>query len=394
MQMVGDSVAQKHQKNSGYPLPIIRLEPDSLSQWAKALTGGGNMWIPAFILPSPSSPSKMQESITQEKSVLSFWSMATSEARRLAGFLAATPLLSLPLMHLIREAMLPESNVGHLAEVFLSGLLIQQSPGDPLIEPDRARYEFRAGVREQLLETIRRSEAIDVISIVFDGLSTYIEQNFHDPFNFDVIVADPGLLDRTFAAEDQPFAGIAASILRKLGWRYRELATYLENRATVIASQILARVNGLLEADEIEQAEALFRRLDITVLNRNDRLAADATQTELRRRMKVRFDAVYKKASSTRESHPTDYALQRDQWDELLRLEPVHVEAAREIKRLDIEELEQETRNQIAKLWVVLNKSRFTASLQQVEDIRLQIELLRSKAYLKETSTALEIERL
>jgi hypothetical protein len=156
----------------------------------------------------------------------------------------------------------------------------------------------------------------------------------------------------------------------------------------------LDAVDRLLEADELEKADILFRRLNIDMLNLRDRQKADTTQIELRRRMQTRLDAAYKKASSAREFHPKDYALQRALWDELLRLEPTHVEAVREIKRLDIEELEQETRNQIAKLWAVLDKSRFTASLQEVEDIRLQTELLRSKAYLKETSTALEVERL
>jgi len=45
---------------------------------------------------------------------------ATPTARRLAALLSAAPVITLPVMRLIRAAMLPESSPLPVAEVFLS----------------------------------------------------------------------------------------------------------------------------------------------------------------------------------------------------------------------------------------------------------------------------------
>jgi hypothetical protein len=54
-------------------------------------------------------------------------------AQQLAGSLAAAPL-SRPVMRLVQRVMLPESRQGHVAEVFLRGVLTRQSPHDPSIQ--------------------------------------------------------------------------------------------------------------------------------------------------------------------------------------------------------------------------------------------------------------------
>ena len=61
-------------------------------------------------------------------------------------------------MRLIQYTVLPQSRPADLAEVFLSGLLRRVAePGQAVVE-----FEFHTGVREILLATLRRAEALSI----------------------------------------------------------------------------------------------------------------------------------------------------------------------------------------------------------------------------------------
>jgi hypothetical protein len=61
--------------------------------------------------------------LTAEDRVQGFRVTASPIARKLAGLLAAAPMISLPIVRLIQETLLRESQQVHVAEVFLGGLL-------------------------------------------------------------------------------------------------------------------------------------------------------------------------------------------------------------------------------------------------------------------------------
>ncbi|MYZ09166.1 hypothetical protein GT028_17585, partial [Streptomyces sp. SID2999] len=108
---------------------------------------------------------------TPVERVSRFRSAASPAAGRLAVYLAAAPLC-LPVMRLVQRTMLPGSGPAELAEVLLGGL-VQRAGEDH--GPDAGQwYEMEPEVREALLSTLGRDEAL----LVLKHCSEYIEQRF------------------------------------------------------------------------------------------------------------------------------------------------------------------------------------------------------------------------
>ncbi|MFE1951742.1 SAV_2336 N-terminal domain-related protein, partial [Streptomyces sp. NPDC059524] len=85
-----------------------------------------------------------------ERLVLGFRGSASPEAFRLAGHLALG-VPHLPVMRLVHSVLEPDPRPAHLAEIIVSGMLVEV-PGPP------GSYAFRPGVRELLLRSLPRSE--------------------------------------------------------------------------------------------------------------------------------------------------------------------------------------------------------------------------------------------
>jgi len=226
---------------AGLPIPVITLEPFPMSLWAKSVAGMGNTWIPGVVLtPPPVPPLKGEGSSPPalsgkgagglgEEQYRIFRATATPIARRLAGYLAAVPL-TLPIIHLVRQVMMPKTPQVYLAEVFLSGLIKRQKTDDSL-PSDMVRYEFIEGVRDILISSNFISETVDVISKVCKEVSAFIDKNTGKPLDFQAMIADPSLADQALFAKDrQPFAFISAHVLNRLGGKYAELAKKLETQ--------------------------------------------------------------------------------------------------------------------------------------------------------------------
>ncbi|NSC23877.1 tetratricopeptide repeat protein, partial [Streptomyces albus subsp. chlorinus] len=107
-----------------------------------------------------------------------FRNTASPGALDLAVHLAVVPLL-LPVIHLVQEAMLPDTGPMELAEVLLSGLLTRL-PEEPCEaggdggEACGPRYMFAPGVRELLLQSLDQSAAV----LILKHLSGYVAQRF------------------------------------------------------------------------------------------------------------------------------------------------------------------------------------------------------------------------
>ena len=154
----------------------------------------------------------------------------SAEAAELAGYLAAAPL-SLPVMRLVQHAMLPGSGPEHLAEVFLSGLLARADPSAPDDDPDAVLYEFRDGVREQLLAGITRPESLRVLEVL-SRVSGKVAERFGGTLDFRALVPAPGRGGtRTLPAGSLPFARVASTVLSGLGGVYGDLARSLTEAA-------------------------------------------------------------------------------------------------------------------------------------------------------------------
>lgn len=211
---------------SGVPLPVLNLDPVTLSKWAKLAAGVPAASTPAYLLPPVPANSPIDQvsanALDPDTIVNTFLGSASPVAQHLAGLLAAAAPLSLPVARLVQGALLSESRQIHLAEVWLSGLLRPtNAPETSETDPDELIYEFQPGVRERLYSLAPATESLAVLRAV----SGYIGARMGQPKDFRAWVQS----DNTLDANDprRPFAAVAASVLYGMGGDYRVLAERL-----------------------------------------------------------------------------------------------------------------------------------------------------------------------
>ncbi|NES19966.1 MAG: formylglycine-generating enzyme family protein [Symploca sp. SIO3E6] len=138
-------------------------------------------------------------------------------ARRLAGLLAACPLVSLPIISMIQDAMkLPTQQV-HVAEVLLSGLFKLATPIEAQTNPDEIEYKFyEEEIRRILLDSTP-------VTDTFRVLSQWIDQRLGISIEtFMAIIKEPKKYP-DLAESVQPFAEVAIEVLKRRGGMYAGL---------------------------------------------------------------------------------------------------------------------------------------------------------------------------
>ena len=213
----------------GPALPVASLTPQALSAWARVVAGSARAEVPGYRLdldPAPMATAAAPDGrpSPSRTAVDRFWSAASPTARRLAGLLAASPAISLPVIRLVRQALLPEGRQVHEAEVLLGGLLrIVDAPGESNLDPDEVRYEFRDGLRSLLLDAVPSADALTVL----ERVSSYVEEHLESGVDFRAVLADPALARGSLVADESPFARVAAEVLLRLGGDYARLIAAL-----------------------------------------------------------------------------------------------------------------------------------------------------------------------
>ncbi|MEU0331781.1 SAV_2336 N-terminal domain-related protein [Streptomyces sp. NPDC006193] len=131
---------------------------------------------------------------------------ASPTAQQLAAHLAAVPL-TLPVITLVRRALLPGSEHGHLAEVALGGLFRPWGAVPADTAPDDLAFDFLPGVREALLGSQLRSDVATVREVVRQHLWEYLDRRRGAVREFGATRVGPGAHGgRAVPADAQPFA--------------------------------------------------------------------------------------------------------------------------------------------------------------------------------------------
>ena len=207
-------------------VPVVTLEPDSLTQWAEVVAGMGKAHTAGIVFDlafvrstlgaAEAQPTHVREPTPQtpEQLVQGFRATASPLARRLAGLMSVVPV-SLPVIHLIQEAVLPASRQVHVAEIFMSGLLEALPKTGTAGEP--VQYEFVLGVRQLLRLSVPKSEALTVL----DKVSQYIADRAGLSIkSFAALLSvntAEGMDNTAMSAEVRRFAELSAETLRRLG---------------------------------------------------------------------------------------------------------------------------------------------------------------------------------
>jgi hypothetical protein len=219
-------------------VPILEPTPMALHRWARLTAGYGQPvtlaaavlsrnarssppddWLRTPAAAHPPDPARL---------VRDFRAIVSPSAYRLAGYLSSAAPLTLPVMRLVQQSMMPESGAAELAEVYLSGLLRRLSAGGPGRNGDSATYGFVAGVREILFSTITRTEALDVQ----DQVGNYLLSGQGTGRPFPAIAETLTDEDMTAAAEWYPssFGQIRRMLLERIGGPYAEAARQAQDQ--------------------------------------------------------------------------------------------------------------------------------------------------------------------
>ncbi|WP_224371752.1 SAV_2336 N-terminal domain-related protein [Hyalangium versicolor] len=210
------------------PVPVVELEKNSLAAWAEVIAGAPGGWSPGILLrqPAPDRRSVSRQGPPDAHVLLRhFDATASPQARRLARLLAAAPL-TLDVMHLVRQTLLPEAEHIHLAEIFLSGLLVEVR--SEASAENEVQYDFAPGVRTLLQQSSPFPDSFQVLRCV----SEMIERKLGRTLDFSAMLMDPTSGDSELVGKAHwPFAQVAAGLLTQLGGDYKRLAERLMGAA-------------------------------------------------------------------------------------------------------------------------------------------------------------------
>jgi eukaryotic-like serine/threonine-protein kinase len=220
----------------GIKVPVVTLEPAPIKTWAQLVAGKGGIQSPGFVFdPEPLPTAGEEQSRTEglfagagsgAERVRRFQVTASPMARQLAMILAAAPTISLPIVRILQDRLLPRSKQIHVAEVFLGGLLKPLLAVDPQSNPDLVPYEFMDGARDVLLDSVPTTEVVNVMQEVSQFVAERLGLTL-DAF-MGVLRNPQETEDLEVVSQSRPFALVTAQILRKLGGGYAQLAQELE----------------------------------------------------------------------------------------------------------------------------------------------------------------------
>lgn len=300
-------------------VPVVTSDVRDLASWSLMVTGDRRAVTPGFLLPQQGGAiprSKGIEEIARDRAVQSldenanpdtalnqaldaiarervdrFLELASPEAQRLIMLLAAAPVITLPVVRLIRDAMLHEAQSPlPVAEVFLSGLLLRLSNQEDAVlervlqeegervqaaleqqaltqtEDDELKlahvdkqeliqYDFAPKVRSILLETLPTIDTIEVINSV----SAAIEQRWNQfsVQDFRAFLTNPDIEAPEGLEGLRSFASVTADILEPLGGEYANFARQLRVGAGEEPPEPLQENDFPLEDVEFEVAKLI-----------------------------------------------------------------------------------------------------------------------------------------
>jgi formylglycine-generating enzyme required for sulfatase activity len=209
------------QQATRLPVPVLTLDGDQVAAWASLVTGTGTTPTSGFLLtstpeastPLPDEDEQAIDSLSPEQLVDDFREYASPAAFRLAQFLAAAPL-SLPVIRLVQRTMMPKARQGHIAEVFLSGLLRRRTPAKDKVHPEYVWYDFLTGVREVLRQGLSLYED----ALVMERVTEYVREHYGTPQDFQALLFDPDAVDGVALHSDLlPFAEVVAGLQERVG---------------------------------------------------------------------------------------------------------------------------------------------------------------------------------
>ncbi|MFM7641003.1 MAG: SAV_2336 N-terminal domain-related protein, partial [Cyanobium sp.] len=235
---------------------VLRCEPEAIAVWSDLLTARPRRSCAGVLLPKVEALSRpgradqdpaleleeADQALSSDSEVdaeldrlAAFQAMATPRARQLLQLLAAAPVLTLPVIRLVRQALLfGDRTPLATAEVLLGGVLqLKKNLGqvaDVDSLSDTWQFTMAPQVREQLLRSVADMDA----GIVFNAVTRLVEERWNQFMprgSFRAFLTDPYQQAPPELAGIESFANVAAHVLEQLGGDYAALASQLRDGA-------------------------------------------------------------------------------------------------------------------------------------------------------------------
>lgn len=247
------------EEERGLKIPVFTLETDKAATWAQMLSGKSSVSTLGFVfkLDAPVQENRLfnldYSQLSAEDRVQAFRVTASPMVRKLAGLLAAAPVISLPVVRLIRGALLRESLQVNVAEVFLGGLLKPLSEIKVETNPDDVLYGFVDGVRELLVDSMPSYRVLNVVDKVSEYLAERVGLSLED---FAAVLRREKEVENSGVVEEvEYFATVTAQVLRRLGGEYVKVADNIEVKNQEPLQKLVREVDH--KAFDIEFANLL-----------------------------------------------------------------------------------------------------------------------------------------
>lgn len=195
------------------PLPTPALTAQSMRRWANTLMRADPVGADAVLVPPTGRVGRVApesggvgESDPSAASLETFRQVASEEAFRLAVLSSPHDPVSLQLLDLLRDQLVPTATVGDMAEIIASGVATaERHAGNTVLR-------FRPELRPRLQQLLSAPEAWRIHEILTD----YVATHAGTPGDLVLAVPDPAGT-ATLPADIQPFADASHSTLRLLG---------------------------------------------------------------------------------------------------------------------------------------------------------------------------------
>lgn len=227
----GEDEAQRS-PGDAVAVPVLGLSEEWLAGWAEFISTGGSLETTAVLArrgpgrqpPAEEDPAPPPPELTPREQVLQFRTYASASAFQLAGLLAAAPL-NLPMMRLVHRVLLPGAGLSVLAEVLLGNLLRRLPGTERSADPAEVTFEFRDGIRAELLSGGRRDTTVRVVRVLDDLAG----EDIPALRNYRAAVDDPDTTAHLFPSpENVPYLRVQEAVFRALSGRYMLRAKQLE----------------------------------------------------------------------------------------------------------------------------------------------------------------------
>ncbi len=224
------------------------------------ITGVQDIWLPALDVSNfptvdvdteDEKPVPAKQRKTQEWVEL-FRATASPLAQRLAGLLASTHL-TLSVIRLVQNALLPESGLAHLSEVLTSGLIYRVCDDESQIVINEPVFDFIPDARNSLRRRVTPSETLQVLEKVGEFISKKAGQGEGFAARVPSVAGTEFILNK----QTLPFARITEEVLNSLGPIYRPLAQRLGGQIARLEEGIFQDLTFTFDVVEFVEPEPL-----------------------------------------------------------------------------------------------------------------------------------------